>query len=166
MWQHLSLAGFVAGSYVPAGQGISYGHERGVNTVPSQLDNALWAIARFRDPTIASFGADGQAAVLAGKHVLVLGKSFQPVGTYWSAPKGFLLPEDAWSIDKKIDDGEPYTGIVTTTPRSGGISSPGAGVGWFCTDTPYSSTATTAKYNLTGMQSTSPGCLLFFSTSL
>lgn len=154
-WQHLSLAELIQGEFAAVGSGISYGHQAGYNAPASKLDTAIWSIIKIDDASNlnASQYYNGiMPTVLNGSHHFVFGTSYQPVGTYYSAPaQPALPPEEAWGIDTKLDDGMPYTGKIISTARSTSAS-------LYCT-TDDDVTVVSAEYRLT---SSDVACALLF----
>jgi prepilin-type N-terminal cleavage/methylation domain-containing protein len=105
-WQHLALAGLIGGQYTgQVGGGGTYDAIAGQNTPSAKLSNAGWSID-FWDASSGYFGTEaywvnyGNAMFFGAK---------QPNDGYW-AP--ILTPEEAWNIDKKIDDGKPAKGRI------------------------------------------------------
>jgi prepilin-type N-terminal cleavage/methylation domain-containing protein len=102
-WQQLSNAGLVKGTFTGAGgPGGAAEAVIGVNVPASQLSGAGWSLTYFLLNTTGMLWADQYG------HVLHLG-GFQS-GTF---SRGTILtPEEAMSLDMKIDDGKPGRGLV------------------------------------------------------
>lgn len=107
IWQHLSNAGLIIGSYtgVASGGGVVVG----VNIPQSKSDAAGW------DILIA--GETGSAIIPQATYnnTLTLGV---PNGSSFTA-------EDVWSIDSKVDDAKPMTGNVLVYKHNACTSSAG-----------------------------------------
>jgi prepilin-type N-terminal cleavage/methylation domain-containing protein len=102
-WQQLSNAGFIKGTYTGAGgPGGAAEAVIGLNVPASQLAGAGWSINYFLLNTTGMLWADQYG------HVLHLG-GFQS-GTFTRG--AILTPEEAMSLDIKIDDGKPGRGVV------------------------------------------------------
>ncbi len=105
-WQHLANAGLIEGSYtgISGASGIDH-HVIGSNIPRAKLSNAGW-----------STGANLVAT--PGSAILYAGITLNNFLNYGAAVAGertygkLLLPEEAWNIDTKIDDGKPTTGKV------------------------------------------------------
>ena len=121
-WQHLANAGLIEGSYTAAnGQFI------GVTVPASKLSGAYWHARNGQ-----GYATPGGTTVYAGDandYGVDYGKNmFRFRNTTWSttvAGTAPLKPEEAWNIDKKLDDGMPGTGRI--------IAQKGDGVSVFCT---------------------------------
>ncbi len=102
MWQHLSNAGLLAGSYA-GGDATDGGYGdflvADVNVPSSKFGKGTYWYAGHQ-PTSA--GDASNFAVTASNFMRITGTST------------FLLPEQAWNIDKKVDDGRPNTGNMVT----------------------------------------------------
>lgn len=139
-WQHLANAGMIEGVFT----GISTDnadHDRaslGVNVPRSSVDNAGWSIGLVGN-TAASF------PTTAVYHGLLFGA----VETNGDTREIVLAPEDAGSIDDKIDDGFPGRGEVLTWNNTTHSN---------CATTDVT---TTAVYNLTYDDE---ACALIFKT--
>lgn len=139
VWHHLANSGLIAGTYT----GVSapstvWTYQVGLNMPEGPLAGSGWAIDNY------SSGQDGvgdTTFVDQEGHALTL----QP-GTGGSA---LLIPSEAKSIDKKIDDGKPGYGFVTTK-KSSDTTYPN------CTTT---AVASTAEYELTEV---TRACILHF----
>jgi prepilin-type N-terminal cleavage/methylation domain-containing protein len=103
-WQHLSLARLINGEFTgSAGANDEAHHIVGTNTPVSKFSGAGWGI-EFYD---ASPGTDFFNISYDG-NILEFG-----------APQNnndmddpIMIPEDAWNIDKKLDDGKPAQGNI------------------------------------------------------
>ncbi len=106
-WHHLVLASLIEGNY----SGTSVDQEATAQNVPtSKLQNGLWyAINRLFTNSSATWfpGDDYGNTFYFGGQLANLG----PI-------TGILAPSDAWSVDKKMDDGRPSTGSVMAINRS------------------------------------------------
>jgi len=115
-WQHLANAGMVEGEY--AGTSF-YGRTtnnnvRGVNVPRSRLDDsAFWGIRSFVRRPFDSGHANWFP--MPADTFLTLGND--TVGGEGSGP--VLTPEEAWSIDNKLDDGKPGSGFLLTFKGTG-----------------------------------------------
>ncbi len=91
-WQHLTLAGLVPGTY----NGISPTLTPGINVPRTSLgNNSLYWLAHTH-----TYGRYGNIIILGG----ATGQAWGPV----------LAPEEAWNIDVKTDDGDPFRGNTRT----------------------------------------------------
>jgi len=102
IWQHLANAGLIEGAYTGiSGPGTGYHVVLGQNSPLSKLPNAGWsALERVHQA--------GHFAISYG-HVLQFGGETTGTGTNYTR---VLSPEEAWNIDKKMDDGKPARGSV------------------------------------------------------
>lgn len=113
-WQHMQLAGLIPGTYTGTkGAGASFQDymQPGINIAKTKISSAMWYVALSSLNNTHLFSADYSNA-------LVLERAAAEFGN-------LLPPEEAWSIDTKIDDGKPATGIVITN-RSNGNCTDGA----------------------------------------
>jgi hypothetical protein len=102
-WEHLALAGLIPGTYtgVPNPVNNTDGYVSGTNTPTS--DGAKGGVYIFGGPSSAQlFGANGIQIRLGA----ISGATNSPYST------GILDGKDSYSIDKKIDDGRPATGLL------------------------------------------------------
>lgn len=105
-WQHLVNAGLIEGNYTGiAGSGSATDTEIGSNAPVSKVANAGWSFI-YIDP------ADGSGSLYAGSYGNVL--YFGTVAANDYTYEGALLPEDAYNLDRKMDDGSPAAGRVLT----------------------------------------------------
>lgn len=102
-WQHLANAGLIEGQYTGmAGSGSGLDAELGGNSPRSKLGNAGWT---------AYDNGTGNATY---EYTLDYGNTleFGEPSTGWETGEPALTPEEAWSIDTKVDDGQPARGKV------------------------------------------------------
>ncbi len=133
-WQHLANAGLIEGSFTGTQSGGSCGGgipgscnvTLGVNAPASRLSSAGWSISHLGDV------ASGHGYYFESNYGNVL--FFGAVSNWTTA--AVLEPEEAWNIDKKVDDGKPGTGKVLPWNNTYNAS---------CTD---SDTPSTASYRL------------------
>ena len=109
VWQHLSDAGFIGGTYSgvtgPAGSGNPL---PGVNSPQSAVPGGVYNLCWEADP----LGVTGFPA--SGVHHLSFGSSTATAGAW-----GPLLTSlEALNIDQKLDDGLPGTGNIVAPPSS------------------------------------------------
>ncbi len=121
-WQHLANAGLIEGSYTAAN-----GQYIGVTVPPSKLSGAYWHVRNgqgYNTPggTTVFVGDANDYGVDYGKNMFRFRNTTWSTTTAGTAP---LKPEEAWNIDKKMDDGMPGTGRI--------IAQKGDGVSVFCT---------------------------------
>ncbi len=105
-WQHLTNAGLIEGQYTGVqGTSNTVDHDTGINAPASKADNMAWGV-------IWGNGLDASWFSTKEGNQLLLGTAS---GSYPfdDGPN----TEEIWSIDKKIDDGKPGTGILVVTPH-------------------------------------------------
>lgn len=100
LWQHLSNAGLIPGTYLG-------GYSSTPSSSPtSKADrSAYWQ--PFADGPVLP-NVDPEVFAFPRGNIFLLSGTAFPGGTALQ----FLTPEDLWGIDKKIDDGLPYSGKV------------------------------------------------------
>ncbi len=116
IWMHLSQAKLISGSYNGLSTYAGNGATAGVNVPPGPLPNSGW----WASNTYSEYAMPGYPATLKPSSMI-------GIGTYFvnNAYVGSLFaPAEAASIDSKIDDGLPQTGIAF----AGG----GCGGSWVC----------------------------------
>ena len=99
-WQHLANAKMIEGSYAGTPQGTN--SIPGYNIPTSKYTSAGWGVQ-----TAPAGGAYYFTTDYGGGHILSIG-----IGGGYQVDQPALVPKDAWSIDKKIDDGKPGLGNV------------------------------------------------------
>ena len=154
VWQHLTNAGMIPGIYsgVPGATGYAYStygdHRVGLNCPQSKVKLLGYSVYYLGD-----WVSGGHPWLFAGTYgnVIVIGGE-EPGYETANVGKG-LTPAEAWSIDKKIDDGKPGTGRLG--PRAYNSGS------WAAPCTMGTSTQEiTAEYNTT--YSGKGGCFLYY----
>lgn len=104
-WQHLANASLISGNYTGKTDSATNPYELtpGKNVPASRMSNAFWGTNMSNNTTwnAANFwpkthGFDGELNIILRQNP--------------------LIPEEAWSIDTKVDDGKPGTGITTGFP--------------------------------------------------
>lgn len=157
-WQHLSLAGLAEGNYTGAqGAGGAEHHIITVgttqNTPSSKFSSAGWNVHYAMASTDFGNAAPNPAA---DYYTVVYGGNVFEFGTPSTNNRmtgAALIPEDAWNIDTKIDDGRPGLGNVLAR-RAVGANACGSGaVG----------DSATATYQLTD---TVERCALIFKNAM
>jgi len=106
--KHLSLAKLIKGSFT--GLGVTSGSENektviGTNVDAFPLDGTAATIYFIEDFTHYS----GASTVNINKHILMVGGPHSQCSTTDTKK---IIPEDAYAIDKKLDDTVPSTGII------------------------------------------------------
>jgi prepilin-type N-terminal cleavage/methylation domain-containing protein len=102
-WQHLANAGLVEGNFTGiAGSAGGLDFEPGINSPASRLSGAGWGTQG-----IGIFAGNANMyAMDYGGNVFVFGAEVDT-----STPHAATMsPEEAWNIDKKVDDGKPAYG--------------------------------------------------------
>ena len=143
-WDHLAEAGLIEGSYTGV-QVPTINWVPGENVPRSKIGNALWFV--YTD--VANFSGDNRFFDTSSPH----GSRFGIFVREGSNNRSPFIPEEAWNIDTKLDDGKPGLGSVRSTwgtAFTGGTES--------CTLATASSD-TDADYRL---QSEERNCVLFF----
>ena len=106
-WRHLALAGMVEGSFSGlsgATNGVNY--EFGVNAPGSRVAGAGWAASHF-------INTGGGASFIWNRNY----NNWYTVGSNDGSyvDDAFISPAEAYSIDQRMDDGKPATGMIQTT---------------------------------------------------
>jgi len=106
IWQHLSNAGLIEGVYSGIAGTLNTNHALlGENQPESKLSGAGWALSYWDN----SAGTSGITYSFNYGNQL----GFAAVNSSTGAPnQPVLTPPEAWSIDKKVDDGRPAYGKV------------------------------------------------------
>ena len=104
-WQHLANAGLIEGSYSGIGGSGSVQHGiAGVNIPRGKISNSAWWASTF-DNTSGGSVIDYQQ-----NFGTTIGVGANKTNTMPYDP--LFTPEEAWNIDKKVDDGKPAYGKV------------------------------------------------------
>ncbi|MES2983806.1 MAG: prepilin-type N-terminal cleavage/methylation domain-containing protein [Pseudomonadota bacterium] len=115
-WQQLSLAGLIEGTYSGLSGPTLYMSYPGADVVPgtntpaSKFGKGGWAMLYLPVPA-----GDSSTYARNYKNMFTIGMrraNFLPLDALFK-------PEDAWNIDKKIDDGVPGTGKVMARDYTG-----------------------------------------------
>ena len=101
-WQHLALAGLIPGSYSGRGQPNATDVVVGSNIPQSKIPSAGWNVYNHH-PSNDDYG---NYFNFDHGNFIYLGA---PGPSDYAYPDLFT-PEEAWSIDKKVDDGKPARG--------------------------------------------------------
>ena len=154
-WRHLALAGLIEGAY--SGETLTnslFGNASGYHVLPqyygaigpvvpaSRAMNMNWYTGY--NPNYIQRTGNNFFTYNYGNYLLH-GKSFDGSGT--PSYQGAMKPEEVWSIDKKLDDGQPGMGKVIAYPLA-------------CTTVANQSLASSAEYLLT---STTAQCGVIFA---
>ncbi len=110
-WQHLSLAGMIPGMYTGYSGTVSGGgwgdHILGVNAPRANWPEAGYSVGFHNNASWLFTSTYG--------NVLIVGTQLRG---YETAASNTFTPTEAWSIDKKIDDGMPALGRMLTNPSN------------------------------------------------
>ena len=110
LWQHLSNSGLIAGNYI--GTQVPYitscaFAQPGCAFPGSKLSPNIWVIQA--QPTTSYLWTS-----YANRNLLFL-SNVVSTAPWFSVEQGFnFIPEEAWNIDTKMDDGRPGTGSVAS----------------------------------------------------
>lgn len=113
-WQHLANAGLIEGTFsgVEGSDGNVSDAVIGVNTPKSKMNNAGW-MAKFQD--LSSQPITSGFIAFNYRNQFTIGGD---CGFACQLNGGFLSPEEAWGIDKKMDDELPARGKIFSPRRS------------------------------------------------
>ncbi len=146
-WQHLANAQLIEGRY----SGVDVSPASTNNLPPGKISNTYWAIYSYGKLPAAYwnfFEAQYGNTIIFGK---TCGTRYPAIQT----DCGGVTPENAWNVDKKMDDGKPGTGKIMISSRDGGVHA--------CSDTAESADsaadAAVASYLLTN---TKEDCTIIF----
>lgn len=105
LWQHLSNAGLISGTYTGI-NGMSAGNRAwyvgGVNAPLSPIANATWAMMKYAS------AAYYFTTMPSNAHIM----HFAREGTNQMLLGAVLTPKELWNIDMKYDDGIPSSGKI------------------------------------------------------
>lgn len=110
LWQHLSNSGLIEGKYI--GTQVPY-----ITVCPFAQPGCAFPGSKI-SPNIWVIGAQPSMAYLwtyyANRNLLFLSDVVSQA-PWFSVEQGFnFIPEEAWNIDTKMDDGRPGTGSVAS----------------------------------------------------
>ena len=121
-WQQLGLAGMIEGSFtgtVNSTSATTYTVGAGINSPAGRIAKTNWQmvwLGAFDVNSTYYYAGNYGNALFITKTTIVPGPT---------APPGFpatvactFKAEDAWNLDKKVDDGKPATGTLVTTVNS------------------------------------------------
>jgi hypothetical protein len=131
-WQHLANAGLIEGSFNGVGTVSSdpqAGGSASVNTPASRISNATYSIRDLGTLSSSSIWFDRSY-----NNLILFGVNSE------NAHGEIITSEEAWNIDKKLDDGKPAYGKVMTYKNGAGAS--------YAENCATTSTSSTAEYNL------------------
>lgn len=138
-WQHLSNAGLIEGTYTGVAGSAGTTHAIiGTNVPVSRIGLAGWSVVRVGYQAVAPYYTGEYG------HVFGFGTNGAAENDYTNNP--IIKAEDAYNIDTKIDDGNPFSGKVRA---------------WKYSSRPNCVVSTDDAYALT---STNIGCNLLFIT--
>jgi hypothetical protein len=109
-WQHLANAGLISGEYTGRSDNVHFEHSViGTNIPASKLSGAGWTVLMDMvidtgtggDPNPTAYGATYRWPLYFGAQ-----------HSDYELHEPVLRPEDAWNIDKKMDDGVGSTGNI------------------------------------------------------
>jgi len=147
-WQHLANAGMIKGQYTGTPGPISYVDMRaGINLPAGRLPNSAFELYSFNTSEPGNWVLN---PVFNQPYLLFGGTA----GLGQDITLKLLTPGDSLTIDKKIDDGKPGTGNVTSTNSTFGDDYPA------CSN---SDDINTAVYNVALNKAT---CVLLFKLDL
>ncbi len=102
LWQHLANAGMIEGQYTGTRDASASKATIGKNVPASKVSGAGWAAVSFTQSVL-------HATYFMGSYVgFLLGAEYFP----YTLLNPELMPEAAWNIDTKLDDGRPGLGMV------------------------------------------------------
>jgi len=109
VWKHLELAGLIEGSY-SGSNGDYYNYVPAVDSPEGPLP-----LSGYHIQTTGGFSEGGGTAdyQYCGNNGIVFfkGQGGASIGTYMDSGQ-ILPPADMYIIDKKMDDGMPFTGVI------------------------------------------------------
>lgn len=114
-WQQLGNTGLIGGQYngrTMSGSSARRNHDVGNNCPASSYGQGLCWGVMYMWPDGSGSTAHGVYFPNDGGHMFMLGRtSVTSNAPHWPNGAG-IIPADAWSVDKKVDDGKPDTGAV------------------------------------------------------
>lgn len=158
-WRHLSEAGLIPGKYTGFfGAPTSDRDVDHTMPVSQSGEELVWAAYSTMECDAYSAYNDPYWGTEEREYGFVLGEfTNYPLSV---DPTSRISPEEAWSLDKKLDDGKPGLGNVKVLLENDSNNRPA-----WCADTDDYADADTAEYNLDPADTVSPTCALFFSNA-
>lgn len=111
-WQHLALAGLIEGIYTGVSGPTNHVHSiPDLNVPSSSLSGAGWTLA-YENDGISNHSEGFTINGIYGHHLFI---GTPQINHYTMDPA--FMPEEAWQIDNKIDDGQPGKGRIVVYNR-------------------------------------------------
>ncbi len=143
-WRQLSLSGLIVEKFSgTAGATSATLSVAGTNTPASRMNKGTWEVGYYDTTTFAG-DATTYGQVDYGNYLRFGGTS-----TSGAANTPILLPEDAWKIDSKLDDGKPNQGMIIASH-------------WGTCSDSASNDATASTTDAYKLNSTTVSCTLYF----
>lgn len=133
-WNQLALGGFIEGSFLGT-YDSSGGWTSGKSYPMSRLPDALWA-----NNTAINYAGDASAYALDYGNFIEIGASANGIPP--------LSPDEAYNIDRKIDDGIPSGGMVIARYWNNGCATPTGVAAATNLNSSYRTTVTTRQCQL------------------
>jgi len=151
-WQHLANAGLIEGAYTGVSNNAAYNttySNIGLNVPAGRISNSGWTMYPLGVIAISD------TSYFEGSY----GNNFVFGGGQTSGITNIanLKPEEAWSIDTKLDDGKPAVGNVLTFESQGGATSAA------CSDLAASNASSRAA-SVYALSNTSINCTLILKS--
>lgn len=144
-WQHMSSAGLVSGNFKSGGAHEVHA-ERGVNhPASSTFGGAGWQFMHMHRKNYPSMGYYMWNGKDVPRYVFVFQKQYPwwfNTGYGDGNDAGIMTPLQLYSIDSKIDDGKPLTGIVNSPSNGSWCYTGSAGAEVYNTGDPATNTRT------------------------
>lgn len=137
-WKHLALAGLIEGSY--SGVSVSGNNDANINVnVPLSRVNGIGFSAAYLAPGTIPSGGNAYVIPSYGNMLLLGSKG----GTAGGMSGKGLTAEDAYALDRKLDDGKPAYGMIIARywnnecamPNSGTVSASNLDASYRLSDT-------------------------------
>lgn len=122
LWQHLMMAGYITGSYVDGyvWTGANHGYfAPGITYPQSKITNAGFQVIYLgSNPKSGIYFDSASTPAFMGNYGHVM--TFGMAESNWSSDPSYsgnpqypaLTTQEAYSIDQKLDDGQPYSGYI------------------------------------------------------
>lgn len=137
-WEHLYRAGLIEGKYDGSGAVTGGAVALTESNVPkAKFGNGYWNLS---NSTCEGCGNNPSVSSTGKELMLSVGALYAAGDPGWLYPQGFTLTNaEAYSIDKKIDDGRSYTGMMRSSTANS-----------FCGDSSYVGASAGDYYDLSG----------------